>query len=68
MIVRATLRFRCNVLVEKDGELAHGKSLMELLMLGAGSGTRLRVRAAGDDAVACVSELATLFATRSGEE
>ena len=41
MIVRITSNFSGDVWVEKDGEQINGKSIMGLMMLAAGSGSKL---------------------------
>ncbi|MGP1275690.1 MAG: HPr family phosphocarrier protein [Caulobacterales bacterium] len=46
--------------VSRDGETADGRSIMDLLMLGAGPGTRLSVSAHGDDAPALLQAIRTL--------
>jgi phosphocarrier protein len=61
MFVRAAQGFRCNIFVEKDGELVNGKSIMGLMMLAAGPGSKLTLRAEGEDAQRAVNELDTLL-------
>ena len=66
--VRLANQFTCEVLVEKDGETVNGKSIMGLMMLAAGPGSRIRVQAAGHDAVAAVAELERLVAAKFDED
>ena len=40
-------RFICEIFVEKDGEKVNGKSIMGLMMLAAGPGSKLTVHAQG---------------------
>jgi hypothetical protein len=40
MFVKTANRFTCNILVEKDGEQVNGKSIMGLMMLAAGPGSK----------------------------
>lgn len=61
MIVRIANRYPAEVTVEKDGEQVNGKSIMGLMMLAAGKGSRLKVCAAGDGADRVVEELKALF-------
>lgn len=58
------------VTVAKDGEEAAvcGRSIMDLLMLAAGQGAAIRIRAEGEGAEAAVEELAGLVESRFGEE
>lgn len=54
--------------VEKDGQLANGKSIMGLLMLVAAKGTSITVRAKGAEAIPALDALAALVAERFGED
>lgn len=53
--------FDAALTVERDGESADGRSIMDLLMLGAGPGTRLTLSAEGDDAQGLVEALRALI-------
>ncbi len=68
MFVKIANRYKCEIFVEKDGEKVNGKSIMGLLMLAAGPGSRLQVEAAGNDAEQAVRELEALFARKFEEE
>ncbi len=61
-------RYKAEILVEKDGEQVNGKSIMGLMMLAAGQGSRLRVIAEGPDAQQAIDELEQLVQTRFDEE
>ncbi len=50
MFVKVANRFKCNIFVEKDGEKVNGKSIMGLMMLAAGPGSKVKVYAEGNDA------------------
>jgi phosphocarrier protein HPr len=50
-------RFESEISVARDTEWVDGRSVLSLLSLAAGVGTRLRVRAVGVDAVAAVEAL-----------
>ena len=43
MFVREANRHRCEIHVEKDGETINGKSIMGLMMLAAGMGSRISI-------------------------
>ena len=47
--------------VARDGEWVSGLSVLSLLSLAAGQGTRLRVRAVGEDAEEAVEQLGRLL-------
>ena len=49
MFVRVANKFSSSVLVEKDGEQVNGKSIMGLMMLAAGPGSKIIVQCEGDD-------------------
>ncbi len=68
MFVRIASRFRCEVWVEKDGEQINGKSIMGLMMLAAGQGSKLCIRCDGPDAAQAIAELEALIAAKFSEE
>ena len=68
MFVRVASRFRCEIWVAKEDEEINGKSIMGLMMLAAGQGSKLRVRAEGPDATEAVREIEELIASRFNEE
>lgn len=61
MIVRVANKYGAEITVEKDDELVNGKSIMGLMMLAAGSGSKLRFCASGDDAEKVLEEMKGLF-------
>ena len=67
MIVRITNKFKADVFVEKDDEQVNGKSIMGLMMLAAGKGSKVKFIVTGDDAAAMVAELEVLFARKFDE-
>ncbi len=68
MFVRIANQFKSDILVEKDGETVNGKSIMGLMMLAAGPGSRIKVRAEGADASLAVNELESLVKRKFGED
>lgn len=67
MFVKTANRFECDIMVEKDGETVNGKSIMGLMMLAAGPGSRLTVSAAGEDASAAVEAINELMLRKFDE-
>ena len=61
MIVRVANKYTAEVMVEKDDEQVNGKSIMGLMMLAAGSGSKLRFKAEGADAEEMLKEMTALF-------
>jgi phosphocarrier protein len=53
--------------VRKDDDEADATSLMDLMMLGAGIGSFIELRAEGADAQAAIDALAVLVADKFGE-
>jgi len=68
MFVRIANRFGSEIWVEKDGEEINGKSIMGLMLLAAGCGSRLKVTAIGPDASSALDELESLIARKFDEE
>jgi phosphocarrier protein HPr len=68
MFVKTANRFTCDIFVEKDGEKVNGKSIMGLMMLAAGPGSRLTIYAEGHDAVQALAELEILILHRKFDE
>ncbi|MGA0406707.1 MAG: HPr family phosphocarrier protein [Limisphaerales bacterium] len=67
MFVKIASRYEAEIFVEKDGERVNGKSIMGLMMLAAGPGSRLVLEAIGVDASQAVEELTQLLANRFDE-
>ena len=68
MFVKVANKFKCNIFVEKDGEKVNGKSIMGLMMLAAGPGSKLKVEAQGADAHLALVELEKLMDRKFDEE
>jgi phosphocarrier protein HPr len=68
MFVKIANRFDCDIFVEKDGERVNGKSIMGLMMLAAGPGSRLKVHAQGGDAIQALVELEELLRRKFDED
>jgi len=58
--VRTAASFAATIEVQANGRHANGKSILEILGLGADGGAELKISASGDDAAAAVAELAQL--------
>lgn len=67
MVVRITNKFKADVFVEKDDEQVNGKSIMGLMMLAAGKGSKVKFVATGADAPAMLAEIEALFARKFDE-
>jgi phosphocarrier protein len=68
LFVKTASRFACDVFVEKDGESVNGKSIMGLMMLAAGPGSKLTVRAEGESAAQALNEIEALLKRKFDED
>ncbi|MFA5257776.1 MAG: HPr family phosphocarrier protein [Opitutales bacterium] len=67
MIVRIANRFPAELYVEKDDEQVNGKSIMGLMMLAAGQGSKLRFTTLGEGGKDMLNELEKLFERKFDE-
>ena len=68
MFVKTASRFRAEIWVEKDGERVNGKSIMGLMMLAAGQGSKLQVVCEGPDAENALSEIEAIILRKFDED
>jgi len=68
MFVKVCSRFKSDIWVEKDGEQVNGKSIMGLMMLAAGQGSRLEITCEGPDADRAIEEIEALVARHFDED
>jgi phosphocarrier protein len=68
MFVRVASRHRCEIWVDKESEEINGKSIMGLMMLAAGQGSKLRIRAEGPDAAQALHDIEELIQSRFNED
>ena len=61
-------RFKSRIVVERNGTAVDGKSIMEVMLLGAFKGNSVTVRAIGEDAESALAALAELINGKFGEE
>ncbi|RIY00745.1 HPr family phosphocarrier protein [Aureimonas flava] len=66
--VQLAERFDSQITISREGLSVGGQSIMGLMMLAAGQGTTIDVRAEGHDADEAVCAIAALVADRFGEE
>jgi len=60
LFVKTAGRFMSDITVEKDGNRVSGKSIMGLMTLEGYQGSKLRLRAEGEDAEEAIQALAEL--------
>ena len=68
MFVRIASRYRSEIWVSKEGEEVNGKSIMGLMMLAAGQGSKLHVRCEGPDADKAIEEIEALIKAGFNED
>jgi phosphocarrier protein len=68
LFVKTANRFACEIFVEKDGEKINGKSIMGLMMLAAGPGSKLILHVRGTDAHAAIAEIEALVKRKFDED
>src|ERR1700704_461670 len=68
MFVKTANRCGSDIFVEKDGEKINGKSIMGLMMLAAGPGSKVTLHVKGADAAAAIDELEALVQRKFDEE
>ena len=68
MFVKTANRFGSDIFVEKDGEKINGKSIMGLMMLAAGPGSKVTLHVKGADADAAIAELEALVKRKFDED
>ena len=66
-IVKVAAKFRSEVTLIRDDLEVNGKSIMGVMMLAAEYGSKLDIRASGEDADAAVEAIATCIANKFGE-
>ncbi|WP_294640719.1 HPr family phosphocarrier protein [uncultured Aureimonas sp.] len=66
--VQLAEQFDCDITISREGLSVGGQSIMGLMMLAAGQGTTIDVRAEGHDADKAVAAISALVADRFGED
>jgi phosphocarrier protein HPr len=61
VVVREACRFAADIVIAINGKRANGKSILEVLALGATGGTVLGLTASGDDAADAIATLSELI-------
>ena len=68
LISKTASKYKSNFLIRKDDMEINGKSVMGIMMLGAGLGTELELVFDGVDEKEMMEEIVALFADKFGEE
>jgi phosphocarrier protein len=59
--------YRSEIWLSRSGRRVNAKSIMGVMMLAAGQGSKVRIEAEGDDAQAALDALVRLIADKFGE-
>ena len=59
--------FQCEIWISRSGRRVNAKSIMGVMMLAAGKGSKVKLEAEGADADAALTALTALIANRFGE-
>jgi len=59
--------FQCEIWISRSGRRVNAKSIMGVMMLAAGKGSKVMLEAEGADADAALKALTALIANRFGE-
>ena len=68
MFVKTASRYKCEIWVEKDGERVNGKSIMGLMMLAAGQGSKLLLTCEGNDCEKALAEIEEIIRRKFDED
>jgi len=68
LIVEVANKFKSKIWIEKDGQKVDSKSVTSLLLLCAGKGSKIKVKAEGSDAHESVDALVKIIKDKFGEE
>ena len=66
-LVHTAARFKCDIKIRKGDEEVDGKSILGILLLAAGRGSVITVRADGDDEAEAVEAIEKLVAAKFDE-
>jgi len=66
-LVHTAARFRCDIKIRKGDEEVDGKSILGILLLAAGRGTTITIKANGDDEREAVEAIEKLIDAKFDE-
>jgi phosphocarrier protein len=66
-LVHVAARFRCDIKIRKGDEEVDGKSILGILLLAAGRGTTITIKANGEDEAAAVDAIEKLIDAKFDE-
>ena len=66
-LTQLAAQFKCEVWLGRNGRRVNGKSIMGVMMLAAGIGSKVELEVNGADEAAALAALKTLIADKFGE-
>jgi len=63
LFVQIANKFNCEIIVSKGKQKVNGKSIMGIMMLEAGAGSKVTITAVGDDAEKAVADLTAILSS-----
>ncbi|MCD6454577.1 MAG: HPr family phosphocarrier protein [Candidatus Aminicenantes bacterium] len=66
-LVQVAQKYRSNIVIEANGMEADAKSILGLLTLAAPVGTKLKIKADGEDEKEAIEEIVALIEDKFGE-
>jgi phosphocarrier protein len=61
LFVQVANKYNCDITIQKGKQKVNGKSIMGIMMLEAGAGSKIIITAVGDDAEMAMNELEGLL-------
>ncbi len=68
LLVKKAAKYKSDIFLKKDDVEVNGKSIMSVMMLAVESGTKVKIRAVGEDENEAVQDLKRLIESNFGEE
>jgi len=68
LFVQIANKFNCDIMVSKGRHKVNGKSIMGIMMLEAGVGSKVTIKADGDDADKAIQDLSVLLSSEGIDE
>ena len=68
LFVQIANKFSCDISISKGKQKVNGKSIMGIMMLEAGAGSKIVITASGEDAEAAMKELEVLLLSDNIED
>ena len=66
-LTQTATRFKCEVILERNGRRVNAKSIMGVMMLAAGKGVTIQIETDGEDEADAMRDLVALIEDKFGE-